>query len=133
MKTVVKIIIRDKNSKILVLTRSNTHPIFANHLDFPGGEVELDENNKLAIVRETKEETGVALSLKKIKILFDKKINDYLIYILYSYQLNEIEPKLIISWEHSSYLWINQNQLLKKRLPRNVDSYYKNVIDFLSG
>ncbi len=133
MKTVAKIIIRDNNSKILVLTRSSSHPVFANHLDFPGGEIELGENNKLAIVRETKEETGLVLSLRKIKVLFDKKINDDLIHILYSYQFNDIEPQLIMSWEHSSYLWINQEQLLKEPLPRNVDPYYKNVIDFLGS
>ncbi len=133
MKTVAKIIIRDNNSKILVLTRSSTHPIFANHLDFPGGEVELNENNKLAIVREAKEETGLILSLTKIKVLFNKKINDDLFYILYSYSLNESDPRLIMSWEHSSYLWINQGQLLKEPLPPKVDPYYKNVIDFLNS
>ena len=125
-------IIRDKNSKILVLTRGGTHPNFANHLDFPGGEVELGEDNNSGIIREIKEEIGLDLLPEKIKLLFDQKINSKLTHLLYSYKLDEAEPKLMISWEHSSYMWVDEDLLLKERLPQNIDPYYKNVIDYLS-
>lgn len=131
MKIVAKMIIRDKNSKILVLTRGRTHPNFAKHLDFPGGEVEPGEDNNSGIIREIKEEIGLDLLPSKIKLLFDQKINPELTHLLYSYKLDEAEPKLTISWEHSSYKWVNGDLLLKEQLPQNVDPYYKNVIDYL--
>ncbi|HUY53134.1 MAG TPA: NUDIX domain-containing protein [Candidatus Dormibacteraeota bacterium] len=132
MKIVAKILIKDKNSKVLVLTRGSTHPNFANHLDFPGGEVEPGEDYMTAIIREIKEEIGIDLLPPNIKLLFDKKINDNLTHILYSYQLDETEPKLKISWEHSSYEWIDERKLIKHKIPLNVDPYYKNVIDYLN-
>ena len=132
MKIVAKIIIRDKNSKILVLTRGSTHPNFANHLDFPGGEVELGEDNNSGIIREVKEEIGLDLLPTKIKLLFDHKINSELTYILYKYKLDEVEPRLMISWEHSSYKWVDEDLLLKEQLPKNIDPYYRHVIVYLS-
>ena len=132
MKIVAKTVIRDKNSKILVLTRGSTHPNFPNHLDFPGGEVMLGEDNVSGIIREIKEEIGLDLSPSKIKLLFEQKINPELIHLLYGYKMDEAEPKMTISWEHSSYKWVNEKRLLKKQLPQNIDPYYKNVIDYLS-
>jgi len=133
MKDVAKIIIYDKNSKILVLARSQTHPIFADHLDFTGGEVEKHENHIEAIVRETKEEIGLDLDPAKIKVLFNKRIRIYLSYILYGYQLDDVEPKLELSWEHSSYQWIDRDELLSAQLPRNVDPYYLAVISYIKS
>jgi 8-oxo-dGTP diphosphatase len=132
MKIVAKIILRDKNSKILVLVRGSTHPIFANHLDFPGGEVEPDEDNITGIIREISEEIGLDLSPSKIELLFDKRINDSLTHLLYSYQLDQAQPNLTISWEHSSYEWIDEHKLLKRKMPYKVDPYYRDVINYLN-
>jgi 8-oxo-dGTP diphosphatase len=126
-------IITDKNHKILLLTRGDTHPVFANHFDLPGGEVEQGEDNKQGIIREIKEEIGLNLSGSNIKLLFNKKINDNLKHILYSYKLDASEPSLNISWEHSSYKWVNLDLLLKEKMPKNVDPYYKDVIDYLAS
>jgi len=132
MKIVAKILILDKNSHVLVLVRGSTHPNFASHFDFPGGEVEFGEDHITAIIREIKEEIDLNLSAIEVELLFEKKINDELTHILYSYKLDKIEPQIKLSWEHSSYKWIDENQLLDARLPQNVDPYYKNVIDYLT-
>lgn len=131
MKVVAKIIIKNSKSKILVLVRSSTHPIFANHLDFPGGDVEINENNISGIIREISEETDLDLSSSRIILLFNKKINKNLTHVLYGYQLDEVNPQLNISWEHSEYKWLNEDELLRQKLPVDVDPYYRNVIDFL--
>ena len=132
MKDVAKIIISDKNSKILVLVRGKSHPHYADHLDFPGGEVEPNEDHIQAIVREVQEEVDLILSPSKIKLLFEKKVWVKLTYILYSYQLNEITPEIKISWEHGSYIWLDKKELLSLKMPRGVDPYYKSVIKFLT-
>jgi 8-oxo-dGTP pyrophosphatase MutT (NUDIX family) len=43
VSVVAKALLVDTNGKILLLRRSGTHPHFAYHLDFPGGEVEHHE------------------------------------------------------------------------------------------
>jgi len=133
MKIVAKMIIRDKNLKILILTRGSTHPVFANHYDFPGGEVEQGEDNESGIIREIKEEIGLTVSESKIELLFNKKVNKNLTHLLYGYALDDSEPSLTISWEHSSYEWIDEKCLLDDQMPQNVDPYYKDVIDYLVG
>ena len=132
MKTVAKIIIRDRDSRILVLTRGESHPKFAKHLDFPGGEVELNESSKSGIIREVREETSLVLNASKIKLLFKKKVHFGLTHLLYSYQLNEVEPVLTISWEHSLYEWVDKHKLLKQKIPLKVDPYYREVINYLN-
>jgi len=131
MKVVAKIIIRDKNSKILVLVRGSTHPSFADHLDFPGGEVEFGEDYIATIAREVTEEVGLDLSPPKIRLLFDKKVNEELVHILYGYKLDETEPKVKLSWEHSSYKWMSSNSLLNTQLSGGTDPYFKDVIEYL--
>ena len=133
MKAITKILILDKNSKILVLVRGDTHPKFAGHLDFPGGEVEPGENSLKAIIREVKEEIDLDFNHEDVKLLFDSNINDYLAHSLYSYKLGEIEPKITISWEHSSYMWVDKDQLIAGKLPENVDPYYRDVINYLKA
>lgn len=132
MKTVAKVIIRDSKSRILILVRSSSHPFFANHLDFPGGEVEIGEDNITGIIREIQEELGINLSSSKIKLLFDKKIKNNLTHVLYEYWLDGITPHLDIGWEHSDYKWLDETELLKQELPAAIDPYYKDVINFLS-
>ena len=132
MKQVAKILIYDKKSKILVLTRSETHPKYPNQLDFPGGEVELNESSKSGIIREVREETSLVLDAYKIKLLFKKRVHFGLTHLLYSYQLNEVEPVLTISWEHSLYEWVDKHKLLKQKIPLKVDPYYREVINYLN-
>ena len=51
MKTIAKVLIKDKENNILILRRSITHPNNPHHFDLPGGEIEENETNSDAVKR----------------------------------------------------------------------------------
>jgi bis(5'-nucleosidyl)-tetraphosphatase len=131
MKAVAKTLVLDKHGHVLVLRRSSSHPYFAHHWDFPGGEVEQGENPLSAAVRELNEETGLVIDTLKLEQSFSKTVSEQLQHILFVTNLDSVKPELFISWEHDHYEWLTLEGLLSEIMPENVDPYYKDVIDWL--
>lgn len=132
MKTVAKILIMNSDNEILVLRRSDTHPHFPLHLDFPGGLVDPGETPEQTVIRELKEETGLTIAHKAITKIMEKKNNDTM-HLLYEGAINTKTPNVKISWEHCSYEWVDKNKLLQIEHPEGVDKYYKDVISHLQS
>lgn len=91
--------------------------------EFPGGKIEIWENLKEAIIREVREEIGVKLNPKKIKLLGVETVkypNNYVkqVVIMFIYKFKD-KPKIELSnnlnGEHSSYKWI-----VSKKFPKNL-------------
>ncbi len=131
MKRVAKALIMDSNGNILVLNRGLTHPNFPGHLDFPGGEVEKYEHPLTAVIREIKEETGLAVTPEVCKLLFSKMQDTLTQHLLFGVRITDTSPKITLSWEHIRYEWISQSNLAAIELQDNFDSYYVNVIRYL--
>lgn len=131
VKVVAKALVRNSEGLYLVLYRSNTHPLFPGHIDFPGGEVEPEEIPKAAVAREIQEETGLLVDPNKLKKLFTKQYRQTT-HMLFEAKLAEPDAKIALSWEHESYRWITPEEL--KRLPRfpGADPYYMDVVDYLT-
>ena len=131
-KIVAKALVRNSKELYLVLYRSNTHPLFPGHIDFPGGEVEPEETSEAAVAREIQEETGLSVNPNKLKKLFTKQYQQAT-HVLFEAKLTEPDAKVALSWEHKSYRWITPEEL--KRLPRlsGADPYYTDVVDYLSS
>lgn len=127
MKTVAKILLKDLNNKILVLTRSDTHPHYPLHLDFPGGLVNPGEPPDQAVIRELLEETGLTISQEVISKIMEIP-NGNAIHLLYEGTINSKSPNIHLSWEHNSYEWIDRDKLLQIEHPEGVDSYYIDAI-----
>lgn len=132
VKVVAKTLVRNSEGLYLVLYRSNTHPLFPEHIDFPGGEVEPEEIPEAAVAREIQEETGLSVNPNKLKKLFTKQCQQAT-HVLFEAKLTEPDAKVALSWEHKSYRWITPEEL--KRLPRlsGADPYYTDVVDYLSS
>ena len=132
VKVVAKALVRNSEGLYLVLYRSNTHPLFPGHIDFPGGEVEPEETPEAAVVREIQEETGLYVNPNKLKKLFTKQYGQKT-HILFEAKLAEPDAKVALSWEHKSYRWITPEEL--KRLPKfpGADPYYTDVVDYLAN
>jgi hydrolase, NUDIX family len=130
-KIVAKALVRNSEGLYLVLYRSNTHPLFPGHIDFPGGEVEPEETPEAA-AREIQEETGLSVNPNKLKKLFTKQYRQTT-HILFEAKLAEPEAKAALSWEHKGYRWITPEEL--KSLPRfpGADPYYTDAVDYLSS
>ena len=131
-KIVAKTLVRNSKELYLVLYRSNTHPLFPGHIDFPGGEVEPEETSEAAVAREIQEETGLSVNPNKLKKLFTKQYQQAT-HVLFEAKLTEPDAKVALSWEHKSYRWITPEEL--KSLPKfsGADSYYTDAVDYLSS
>ena len=132
VKVVAKTLVRNSEGLYLVLYRSNTHPLFPGHIDFPGGEVEPEETPEAAVAREIQEETGLLVDPNKLKKLFAKQ-HRQTTHILFEATLAEPDAKIALSWEHKDYRWITPEEL--KRLPKfpGADPYYTDAVDYLSN
>lgn len=122
---------RNSEGLCLVLYRSNTHPLFPGHIDFPGGEVEPEETPEVAVAREIQEETGLSVDPNKLNKLFAKQYRQTT-HVLFEAKLTEPDAKVALSWEHKSYRWITPEEL--KSLPKfpGADPYYMEVVDYLT-
>lgn len=132
VKVVAKALVRNSEGLCLVLYRSNTHPLFPGHIDFPGGEVESEEIPEAAVAREIQEETGLSVDSEKLKKLFAKQYQQTT-HVLFEAKLAEPDAKVALSWEHKSYRCITPEEL--KSLPKfpGADPYYMEVVDYAAG
>ena len=132
VKVVAKTLVRNSEGLYLVLYRSNTHPLFPGHIDFPGGEVEPEETPEAAVVREIQEETRLSVNPNKLKKLFAKQYGQTT-HMLFEAKLAKPGMKVTLSWEHKGYHWITPEEL--KSLPKFpvADPYYTDAVDYLSN
>ena len=116
VKKVAKLVIIDQNDKYLLMHRSD-HPTFGVDPDLPGGTLEDDETLLETMLREVKEESGVDIDASCTKEIYSG--TDYSAhgthYALFITKLNS-RPMIVMSWEHSSYEWLDYDEFLKKSI-----------------
>lgn len=130
MKQVAKIVVVDDDNNYLMLWRSD-HPNFSNDPDLPGGIVEVGESSLDAMLREVIEETGFAMDKKVVKKLYSgvEYSAHHTHYSLYVAKLTK-RPQISISWEHSSYKWLDRSEFLEIAKCAK-DTYMHMVYDFI--
>jgi 8-oxo-dGTP pyrophosphatase MutT (NUDIX family) len=133
-----KALVYNADGKILTLYRSKTHPHLAHYVDFPGGEVEGDEDAAVAIAREIKEETGVTVQATQVNIVHGgvSKNSDgkgETRYHLGKAVLADT-PELTLSWEHERYEWLSTHDLLKQMATQTdaTDTFWDYVVEYLN-
>jgi bis(5'-nucleosidyl)-tetraphosphatase len=126
--------IMDENFEIKYLILNYSY----GHWDFPKGNIELGETETETIKREVMEETGI----EDIKIIegfrqqisykYRKKsklVNKSVIYYLAETNSN----KVMLSFEHINFAWLNFNDALEKLSFDNSKRVLKNAKEFLSN
>ena len=131
MKIVSKALVVDADNNVLLLRRSNTHPNFPNHVDFPGGEVEEGEQYIAAVQREILEEIGATVNAENIEQIYSKQLADDLLHVVFMAKLSDNDKPLKLSWEHSSCEWLPMADFISMPLPEGVDSYHLTVLEYL--
>ena len=91
------------------------HPTFGeNDPDLPGGTADNDEVLIDTMIREVDEEIQVKIDKTKVEQIYSG--NDYsdhdTPYALYITRVDE-RPTIIMSWEHSSYEWIDRDDFIR--------------------
>ena len=130
MKQVAKLIIIDSRGKYLLMQRSD-HPTFGNDPDLPGGTLEVGEVPLQTMIREVFEEAGIFVNEVGVREIYSG--TDYSAHKThYSLYITELQdtPKVAMSWEHSSYEWLDYNVFLEKSKNAN-DTYMRMVYDVL--
>jgi 8-oxo-dGTP pyrophosphatase MutT (NUDIX family) len=131
MIKVCKALIYNPDGEILLLMRSDTHPEWPLEGDFPGGCLEYGENEETTTAREIEEETSIKINPTLLKEVFNKRLSDknHLIFELY---LNTT-PEVKISWEHSSYQWVDPLELINNKALHSSDDYFQTVLEYLTS
>ncbi len=132
MKIVVKALLTDSSNNLLLLNRGLSHPNFPGHFDLPGGEVEDGESWNVAVAREVSEEAGIKVNSDQLKKVFEKQ-HPTVLHVLYISHLNAEKPDVKLSWEHSDFRWVTIEDFLDMPLPKNVDKYYLDVVQYLKS
>lgn len=126
MKKVAKLLIINPTDHYLLLHRSN-HPIFGVDPDLPGGTLEHGESILEAMLREVKEEVGMNIIAEDIAVVYSG--SNYSAhgthYSLFVATL-EAHPAVQLSWEHTSYEWLDRNQFLQK--VKNARDTYMHMV-----
>ncbi|MEI7522123.1 MAG: NUDIX hydrolase [Candidatus Saccharibacteria bacterium] len=131
MRKIAKALIIDGEGKVLVLYRSDSHPHFARHLDFPGGIVELNELAADAVAREIYEEAGITIKQTDLKLIHEETMPSGKICMLYSCTIKSERPIVKISWEHGHSEWLTTGQIINTPMPEKVDDYFEMVVRYL--
>lgn len=108
IKVVAALII--KENKVLIAKRSTGDPSVLGKWEFPGGKVELNEDEMCAIEREILEEFELKIKAKKFLVNnvceYPTKTVD-----LRLYSCNFISGEFKLH-DHSEYTWVNKNEIL---------------------
>ncbi|MBL8159640.1 NUDIX hydrolase [Candidatus Saccharibacteria bacterium] len=132
--TSAKAILLDAAGNILVLRRSSTHPLYAYHLDLPGGLVDEGEDPSDAVAREVFEETGLIIDASTLRLGHeDIRPVTNCHYQTYIGRLPEKEPDVAISWEHDQHRWLTPREFVNDELPDGVDPHYRMAVEFLAA
>lgn len=101
----------EKDNKVLIAKRSTGDPNTLGKWEFPGGKVELGEEEKAAIEREIKEEFELGVKAKEFIINniceYPDKVVDLRLYSC-SYVSGEFKLRA-----HSEYRWVEKDKLLE--------------------
>ena len=120
----------DADDKYLLMYRSD-HPVFGIDPDLPGGTLEDGETLVETMLREVEEEAGIIISREDVRELYSG--NDYSAHgTYYTLFVTNVKsrPDIKMSWEHSSYTWLDLSAFLKKSKSAK-DTYMHMVYDVL--
>lgn len=121
----VKAIIENEKGELLFLQR-NPKRSGVDNWDFPGGLIEDGEDERIALIRECREELGVdveIINLGKEWRFFRFSDNQWV--KVQNYYCNIIGGTILLSDEHIDYNWVKKNDVKNYSVKDN--SFYESL------
>lgn len=101
----VRVLLTDKDGKVLILKRSTDSKTNPGKWELPGGKVDQGESFDQALIREVYEETNLKISLDHVVGVSEQNL--HLIRAVHIIMSGEIvEGNLKLSPEHEGYAWV---------------------------
>jgi len=119
--------------RVLIIKRSNYSDIGQGEWDIPGGGMQFGETLLECLNREIKEETGLTVRVDRLLYAMTTQISPTRQIVGLTYLSHADTEEVILSQEHTDFLWAIKEQL-KERLPKKtLDDYTGNsVFDILN-
>lgn len=116
--------------KVLIVKRSADEEIGRDSWETVGGKIEFGEDLETALIREVHEETGLHITVEQILFATTFKTDPTRQVVILSYLCKSHTNQVVLSPEHSDYLWADTVQL-RARLPQAIleDFDQNNVFD----
>jgi 8-oxo-dGTP diphosphatase len=114
--------------KALIVKRTETNKIGAGIWEFVGGKLEFGEDLISGLKREIMEETGLEVTVEKLLFATSFKTHDYRQVVIINYLCRSKTDQVIISEEHTDYLWADKAGLLEHLGKRTLKDLEENNI-----
>lgn len=114
--------------KVLIIKRAKDEKVNPGAWECVGGKLEFGEDLETALVRETKEEVGLAITVEKLLYATAVKTKPNKQAVIIVYLCRSDEDTIILSHEHVEYKWATKTQLKKLLLPEIIKDFEKNNI-----
>jgi 8-oxo-dGTP diphosphatase len=121
------------NGKVLIIKRSDNAHVGSGTWECVGGKIEFGETLEETLVREVKEEVGLEISIGNILYATTLKTTPTRQVVILTYLCESKDENVVLSEEHSDYLWATKKQL-RELLPQGIiDDFEKNDVFELEG
>jgi 8-oxo-dGTP diphosphatase len=107
------------NGKMLIVKRSNYSQVGAGTWECVGGKLEFGEQLEEALVRETKEEVGLNVTVGRVLYATTFNTNENRQVVIVTYLCKCETTEVSLSDEHTEFLWASKGEL-KQLLSKQI-------------
>ncbi|WP_075620245.1 NUDIX hydrolase [Paenisporosarcina indica] len=114
--------------KVLIIQRSHDDEIGSGTWECVGGKIDFGEDLETALVREIHEEVGLDVAVDKILYAATFKTDATRQVVILSYLCRSQNQDVVLSKEHSDYLWSTKDQLRNRLSPEIISDFEKHHV-----
>ncbi len=116
------------NGKVLILQRSSHDDVGAGTWCFPGGKIEFGESLENGLLREIREESGIAARAEKFLYVTSFLTDPSREIVMLAWLCSCEQPDVTLSEEHDAFLWAGEAELRRLLQPDILKDLEKNEV-----